>query len=232
MRHAGASRTESQVVAVLTVSRVKTMIRANHVYDFASALFVDSTRGVPEAGYWRVPAGTVTVTGAGRSLVLTATPDIENGLAYFASEDSFHYVSGARYTIQATGSDTVGAFRAAVVAPDAPHLTAPAMNDTVPRTRDLLVTWDPGPPGDTVSIELQPHSPSGYPHVTLNVPDIGRCVVPAASLDEFPSDYTTMVTLTRAHSTPVAARGIGSGRFTASASDYVHVHFSRRPPGR
>ena len=219
--------------AVLTIGRSSTMLGDSHVWDYATALFVDSTRGVPEAGYWRVPAGDVRLMTRADTVPLTTTPDIVNGVAYFAPNGAVHYVAGATYTLTAAGSDTIGAFNVSVIAPPQPHITAPPMNDTLARGADLVVTWEAGAPGDSVGVELMPHSPAGVPHLTHRAPDNGRFVFRAAAIARCPSDYVTMVTVTRMRQTPVTATGVRSGAFRAVASDYVHVSFRpRRPQAR
>ena len=68
-RHARRRVTQAHPpVAVLTVSRSRTMLGETHLWDYASALFIDSTRGVPEAGYWRVPAGEIRLSSPTQSL--------------------------------------------------------------------------------------------------------------------------------------------------------------------
>jgi hypothetical protein len=197
-------------------------------FEFASALFVDSTRGMPEAGYWRVPAGAVSIAGGNERIVLTPTPDLLSGVGYFSPTGALHYVPETCYTVQVSGSDTVGAFSASVLTPTPPHLLSPAANVTVPRTSDLLITWTPGASADSVELELQPHSPSGYPHLIYHAADNGRFTVPKGAFDQFPSDYVTMITLTRRRATPVAARGLSGGTFEAYSSDYAHIRFQRR----
>ncbi len=214
--------------AVLTVSRASTMRGESHLWDYASAMFVDSTRGAPEAGYWRVPAGDVRLIAGAETLDLPAGTNPVSGTAYFAPHSSVHYVAGETYTMTASGSDSVGAFRVQVVAPPQPHVTAPAMNDTLARGQDLVVTWDPGAPGDSVTVDLMPHSPEGTPRLLLRVPDTGRHVFPAAAIADCPSDYVTMITVTRTRETPVVATGVRGGAFRAIASDYVHVSFRPR----
>lgn len=225
-------------VAQLTVSRSRTMLGETHLWDFAAALFVDSTRGVPEAGYWRVPAGTVQLRSDADTVTLTATPDIVNGVAYFAPQGAVRYREGATYTMTASGSDTVGAFAVQVTAPSQPHVTAPRMDDTLQRGVDVTVTWGPGAPGDSVRIDVMPHSPQGTPRLHYRTSDDGHFTIPARQLAACPSHYPTMITVTRERRAPVEATGLRGGWFVASASDYTHVFFAapaakpRRAPRR
>ncbi len=220
-------------VALATVSRTRTMLGETHLFDYASLLCVDSTRGVPEAGYWRVPAGDVRVwSEGGDTLALRATPDLVNGLAYFSPPNAFHYREGATYTCAASGSDTVGAFVARVIAPTQPRVTAPAMDVAVPAGAPLVVEWDAGAPGDSVIVSLMVHAPNGGPHWRLRAPDTGRIEIAPARLRGCPPDYPTMITITRERRAAVEATGLRGGWFTASASDYVHFTVARPAPRR
>ncbi len=222
-----SSRTLSST-AVLTVGSFPTMNPRKPRFDYASALFVDSTRGLPETGYWKVPAGRITLLTDRDTIDLPGAHDIYSGVGYFAKDGDVRYAPGTTYTMVVSGSDSVGGLRAAVVAPRAPRILEPDTNAVVPRTTDLVLRWDPGVPSDSIQIDIQPHSPSGFPHLVYHVRDSGRFALPCDVLYDFPSEYATMITLTRSAETPVHAAGLRGGALRAQAADFTHIYLEKR----
>lgn len=225
---AASERATYATSAVITVGSVPTMSEKRPRFDYASALFVDSTRGAAETGYWKLAAGEVTLVAGADTIPLPASRDVFSGVGYFSHERAFTYAAGTAYTIDVSGSDSIGAIHASVRAPTVPRILAPVSNTTAPRTRDLVIRWTADSARDSVQIDIQPHSPSGYPHLVLRVPDTGRFALSKSVLYDFPSDYATMITLTRSRQTPLRAAGVSDGAFRAQAADFVHVYVGAR----
>jgi hypothetical protein len=214
--------------AVLTVGSFPTMNAKRPRYDYASALFIDSTRGTPEVGYWKVPAGDVILLAGADTVMIPPSRDVYSGVGYFSKDNALRYAAGTTYTMIVSGSDSVGPIRASVVAPAAPRITSPDTNAVVPRTHDLVVSWTPGAPGDSVQLGFQPHNPSGHPHLVYRAPDSGRFSLARDLLYDFPSDYALMITITRRRDTPVQAMGLRDGALSAQAADFVHIYLEKR----